>query len=214
VSDPLLATVRELEQRDAALAEQIDNLVALERAVAVVRTGAEAIAAFGKRLPAARAAAAEELEHAETEVARRTEVTRGAQTDLERARDDARADAERALATAEASLRTAMSRLGRARVEVAALEREAAENEQQAASLADQARVLAERIGERPEEDVERWGARARARVFADRTYAEAERQRLIAEAAELGSVVVGEPLAGSNVSAVRRRVEAALSAR
>jgi hypothetical protein len=105
--------------------------------------------------------------------------------------------------------------VARAREALAALEREAEANEAGAARLEKQSRELGGRLGELPEPGLERlepWGARARASVFAQRTHAEAERQRVIEEATELGSAATGESLAGSGVGAVRARVEAAWS--
>ena len=92
------------------------------------------------------------------------------------------------------------------------LEQEAAAAEAETAALVERARELSERVGVPFGDDVEQWAARARAAVFAQRTHAEGERQRIQTEASELASAVTGEPLVG-DVSRVRRAVEAALRA-
>jgi DNA repair exonuclease SbcCD ATPase subunit len=209
----LLAEVRDLERRDADLALKIEDLIALEHDIANLRSAAGAITIFSDALPEARLRALEEIRRAEEEAKRRAEAVRTADAELAAAKgDDARASAERAVATAETSRRTAESRLAHARDELATLEREAAANQTDSASIEARARALAERVGDTPEpglDGVERWGSRARAKVFAERTHAESERQQLITQANELGSAALGEPLLSSSVSEVRRQVEA-----
>jgi chromosome segregation ATPase len=216
VTQSLLDAIRELESHDAVLASEIAELMRLEREIAALRAGAEALLRFRVELPERSARAQAELQAAEAEVARRAEAVRSAQAEVARAKsDEARAAAERAVATAETSLRTAEARVAREREALAALEREAEANEAEAALLEEQARELGAGLGEMPEPGLERlepWGARVRASVFAQRTHAEAERQRVIEEATELGSAATGESLAGSGVEAVRARVESALS--
>jgi len=211
----LLAEVRDLERRDADLALKIEDLIGLEHDIANLRSAAGAISIFSDGFPEARLRALEEIRRAEEEAKRRAEAVRTADAELTAAKGDARASAERALATAETSRRTAESRLAHARDELATLEREAAANEADSASIEARARALAERVGDNPEpglDGVERWGSRARAKVFAERTHAESERQQLITQANELGSAALGEPLLSSSVSEVRRRVEKALN--
>lgn len=55
------------------------------------------------------------------------------------------------------------------------------------------------------------WGSRVHAALFVVRGQLEGERDRLVREANELGGAVLGEQLAGSNVTLVRRRLEEAL---
>ena len=67
---------------------------------------------------------------------------------------------------------------------------------------------------EAPGQDLEQlseWGSRVRAALFVVRGQLEGERDRLVREANELGSAVLGEQLAGSNVTLVRRRLEEVL---
>ena len=216
MAQSLLDAIRELETRDAVLAAEIDELVQLEREIAHLRDRAAAVRRFVAESPARRPRAETELADAEAALSRRADAVRTAEDALARTKnDDARVAAERAVATAHESLETAEAHVARARAELDALARETAATEQEAAALAERARALGRRVGIDPDagaDTIEPWGAAARAAVFAQRTHAETERQRLIAEAAELGSAVTGESLAGAGVGAVRARVEAALS--
>jgi chromosome segregation protein len=216
VAQSLLDAIRELEARDTVLAAEIDELVKLEREIAELRERAADVQRFLDELPERRARAEAELSDAEAAVAHRLESVRAAEEEPGRAKnDDARAVAERALATARESLATAEAHVARVREDIDGLTRAADAMEAEARELQDHALSVGARVGEEPEPGlagIEPWGAAARARVFAQRTHAEAERDRGIDEAAELGSVVTGESLAGAGVGAVRARVEAALN--
>jgi hypothetical protein len=59
--------------------------------------------------------------------------------------------------------------------------------------------------------EIVEWGGRAHAALFVVRGGLAVERERIVREAGELGSVVLGEPVAGSSVGAVRRLIERAL---
>ena len=216
MAQSLLDAIRELEARDIVLAAEIDELVELEREIADVRERAAAVQRFVGDLPDRRASIEAELADAEAAVVRRTDVVRAAEAELAQAKtDQARAVPERALATARESLATAEAHVARVRDDLEGLGRAATAVELEAAELEERALALGARVGEEPEPGpggVEPWGAAARAAVFAQRTHAEAERDRLIDEATELGSAVAGESLAGAGVAAVRARVEATLS--
>jgi chromosome segregation ATPase len=216
VAQSLLDAIRELEARDAVLAAEIDDLLQLEQEIADVRERAAAVQRFVAELPERRARSEAELADAEASVAHRADAVRAAEAELSSAKnDEARAAAERALATARESLATAEAHVARVGEDLEALTRAAEAMEREAAELEQQVRALAERVGEAPERGpagIEPWGAAARAAVFARRTHAEAERDRVIDEAAEVGSAVTGESLAGAGVGAIRARVEAALS--
>ncbi|MDQ3857803.1 MAG: hypothetical protein M3327_05050, partial [Actinomycetota bacterium] len=58
--------------------------------------------------------------------------------------------------------------------------------------------------------DVARWATEARAALFVARGRLAAEREALIRQANELGTVVLGEPLASQSAALVARRVEVA----
>jgi DNA repair exonuclease SbcCD ATPase subunit len=216
VAQSLLDAIRELEARDTVLAAEIDELVELERHIADLRERAAAVQRFHAELPEQRARAEAELADAEAAVAHRLEAVRAAEEEPARAKnDDARAAAELALATARESLATAQAHVSRVGEDLDGLTRAADAMEAEGRELEDRALAVGARVGGEPEPGlagIEPWGAAARAAVFAKRTHAEAERERGIDEAAELGSAVTGESLAGAGVGAVRARVEAALS--
>jgi chromosome segregation protein len=216
VAQSLLDAIRELEARDTVLAAEIDELVELEREIADLRERAAAVQRFHAEFPERRARAEAELAEAEAAVAHRLEAVHAAEEEPARAKsDDARAAAERALATARESLATAEAHVARVREDLDGLTRAADAMEAEGRELQDRALAVGARVGEEPEPGlggIEPWGAAARAAVFAQRTHAEAERERGIDEATELGSAVTGESLAGAGVRAVRARVEAALN--
>jgi chromosome segregation ATPase len=216
VAQSLLDAIRELEARDAVLAAEIDDLLQLEHEIADVRERAAAEQRFLAELPERRARADAELADAEAAVAHRTDAVRASEEELARTQnDEAHAAAERALATARESLATAEAHVARVGADLEGLTRAAEAMKKETAELDQRVLALGARVGEEPEpglEGIEPWGAAARAAVFARRTHAEAERDRLIDEAAEVGSAVTGESLAGAGVGAIRARVEAALS--
>jgi predicted nucleic acid-binding Zn-ribbon protein len=216
VAQSLLDAIRELEARDTVLAAEIDELVKLEREIAELRERAAEVQRFLGELPERRARAEAELADAEAAVTNRLESVRAAEQEPSRAKnDDARAVVERAVATARESLATAEAHVARVHDDIDGLTRAAGAMEAEARELEDRARAAGARVGEEPEPGlagIEPWGAAARAKVFAQRTHAEAERDRGIDEAAELGSAVTGESLAGAGVGMVRARIEAAMN--
>jgi DNA repair exonuclease SbcCD ATPase subunit len=216
MAQSLLDAIRELEARDTVLAAQIDELVTLEREIAELRERAEDVQRFLREMPERRARVEAELSDAEAAVAHRLDAVRAAEEEPARAKsDDARAAAERALATARESLATAEAHVARVREDIDGLTRTSNAMEAEARELQARALAVGGRVGEEPDAGlagIEPWGAAARAKVFAQRTHAEAERDRGIDEATELGSAVTGESLAGAGVGAVRARVEAALN--
>ncbi len=76
--------------------------------------------------------------------------------------------------------------------------------------------AIAERMGgapritdaPQPGDDLVDWGSRARAALYLARTSFEHEREQIVREAAEIGSSALGEPVYGSTVEAVLRRLE------
>ena len=60
--------------------------------------------------------------------------------------------------------------------------------------------------------EIEDWGGRAHAALFVVRGGLEAERQLIVDEANVLAGTVLQEPLAGSSVALVRRRLESVLA--
>jgi hypothetical protein len=107
-----------------------------------------------------------------------------------------------------------------------ALQNEAAQVEREAAGLEERARQLAGALRERPRlareageppaaglAGVSEWGSRAWAALFVARGSLMGEREAVIRQANELGSLVLGEPLTAAGAALVARRVEQSLSA-
>jgi chromosome segregation ATPase len=207
---PLLAVASELERRDAELAAQIDDLTQLEAEIAELRAVAERVAQFRAELPSLHERAEDEVRRALREIAVRHTAVCAAKTAVATAKD--RTAEERALATAETAYGDAKSRLERVREEKEKIDRRAVAAETEATQALELARKLASRVGGEVADDIEQWAARARAAVFAERTHAEAERQRIQQEASELAAAVTGEAIVG-DVPRVRRAVEAGLRA-
>lgn len=209
-----LETLRQLEEQDRALAAEISELIALEETVAELRAEAERIALNSSTLPVLRERAALEARVIEAEIVRRNDAVRAAEEMLATAKDeDAREYAERAVATARTALADAEARLARGREDAERLEADAQRAVLEIPRLETRAGELARSVDVEPEpglDGIERWGARARAAIFAKRTHAEGERAQVLHEAAEIGSSALGEPMFSGSVSAVRSRVEAA----
>ena len=204
---PLLAAARELERRDGELAARIHELTQLEAEIAELRTDVERVTRFRAELPSLRERAEDEVRRAWKDVAVRHTERCTRETAVATAKDGKAA--ERELATAESAYADAKSRLERVREEKERIERRAVAAAADAACALERARELSKRAGGEVGDGVEQWAARARAAVFAERTHAEGERQRVQIEASELASAVTGEPLVG-DVPRVRAAVEAA----
>jgi hypothetical protein len=98
----------------------------------------------------------------------------------------------------------------------AELERTAAACTRDVPSLAERARRVSAEVPELPPEptgleELAGWASRARAHLFVAIGQLDAQRERVIREAAELGTAVLGEPVYGATPEQVRKRVEGAL---
>jgi chromosome segregation ATPase len=210
-----IAELEALQARDDELAGRRERLRELAADVAAIRGRAEAIDTFfsaypaeDERLRANLAEARADLEHREAE---RAEARRA----LEHARDDeARELARRAITRADDHVAVATARLEAAEAARAELERAAAalpgelpELEERAAAIAAGADGVPEaRSG--PRELVE-WASHAQAELFVSAGQVDAQRDRVVREANELASMLLGEPTYGSTVAQALRRVAA-----
>ena len=197
-ADAVGARARELDESFASLPELHAGLQREETA------GHDALAD-------ARAALAEaERRLAETGGSRRAEKKREqAELDLGHARE-AVAEAERRVERVVARRGELGAEERRWRAEIPALVTEA----QAVAGELDDVTGLSESGRIQPEEDLrglEAWAGRVRAALLVVSSRLVAERERLVREATELGAAVLGEPVEGSSVERVRRRVEQAL---
>jgi SWI/SNF-related matrix-associated actin-dependent regulator 1 of chromatin subfamily A len=208
----LLAYARELEAEDAALAEAVARLDELRSAATGLRGRAEHAMGFLTRLPGAREAASQAVAEAEAELERRLADLRAAEAELERASKE-----EAVLAARRAVVRTgdlaggAERKLGRLRAEAEALEEEARALNAELPELDRIAGELATKVDGLPEPEAigaAAWAIRAEAALFVARSGLEAQRERVVRQANELGASAFGEPLVSASVSLVRERLE------
>jgi dTMP kinase len=217
VDERALAEVRLLASRDADLAEQAARLRGLGDEAEAIRARAEAIESFfagypdeEKRRRAATDRARQELDRWRAEAARAGE-------EVEAARDEQeRATAERALRRADDRVAVAETAVAAAAEAEAELERTAAALTEEVPSLEQRAARVAQAFPEagRPSGGLRalvEWASGVRASIFVAVGQLEQQRERLIREAIELGTNLVGEPLYGSTTAQVRDRVEATL---
>ena len=228
MTDARLDLVRELERADGEVAGVLAELDQLYAATEAVRGRTLELEEFFARIPSARAAAAEAVETAEREVAAAEETAESAATELHAAEHAAAAErlaaARRFDVRARDTLAVARRRRDGARAERERLEAAAAEAERDRPELLARAGELAASLRERPRlaadagagpgaslETVSDGAAAARAALLVARSSLATERDAVIRQANELGSLVLGEPLAPSATSTVARRVERAL---
>jgi hypothetical protein len=220
VTGDSLAELQALARRDAELRAESDRVRTVDASVAALRERAETLAAFFAGLPERRQRAETELAGTNGEVERRQRELREAEDELAQARGDEdrelAAHARERAADHLAVARAAADRAAAAREE---LEREAAEAPRELAALRAEAALLAGApAGVPPPSDDDPaalvdWASRAHASLFVASGSLDAQRDRLVREASELGSLLLGEPTYGSTVEQVAARVEAALRA-
>jgi DNA repair exonuclease SbcCD ATPase subunit len=216
VDERAIQELRGLERRDAELSERVERFHRLASDVAAIRARAEAIDAFFAGYPEAEDRARRVLEAAESELADRRVAVESAQTAVANARDDeGRAAAERALARAADSLAVAEGRVSRAVAERDELERDAAALPADLPTLAGRAREIAAELAAEAPDDAPRelveWAAHAQATLFVAAGQLDTQRDRVIREANELATMLIGEPTYGATPAQARARVEATL---
>jgi chromosome segregation ATPase len=208
----LLAYARELEAEDTALAEAIARLDELRSAATGLRGRAEHAMDFLARLPGAREAAAQAVAEAEAELERRVGDLRNAEAELERAsKEEAVLAARRAVVRTRDLAAGAERKLERLRGEAETLEEEARAVNTELPELDRVAGELATKLDGLPEPGTigpAAWAARAEAALFVARSGLEAQRERVVRQANELGASAFGEPLVSASVSLVRERLE------
>jgi chromosome segregation ATPase len=231
VTDARLDFIRELERADEEVGALLAELDELYAATADVRTRALELEALAARLPAAQTVAATALEEARREVGTARETAQQAADELhtaEEARDPERlAAAQRFDVRARDSLAMAERRVNEAAQEARRLESEAAAAAREAQKVEARAGELARALSQRPRlaaeagatpssglPGVSDWAGRARAALLVARSSLAAERDAVIRQANELGSLVLGEPLAPVATATVARRVERELGER
>ena len=201
----LVSHAAELERRDAEVAEGLESLAEVADRAAALRARAAEIRETLERLPddldeLGRRAdeASAELEAARTEAAQADERVVALSRSRRRKKEELdRAEREGALRATEPGLRDEADELARAGTSIAG-------------ELARMHRVP-DAAGLQPGKslaELEEWGLLVRSAVLVARGTLETERERIVVEANVLAAGALGEPLAGSSVALVRRRLE------
>ena len=213
MNERAVADLRSLARRDEHLAAEAERLRELDGQVAAVRTAAEAVDAFFAAYPEEEARRRSAVSDAEGELERRRAQLRAAEGELAAAADeDARAHAEHAVERGRDHVAVAEAALERARAAAQELERDAARLptdvprlEQKAGAIADEVpHVPPAPTGPRALVD---WASHAHAQLFVAAGQLDAQRERVIREANELASMLLGEPTYGSTVAQLAERI-------
>ncbi|HLM33704.1 MAG TPA: hypothetical protein VK285_06510 [Gaiellaceae bacterium] len=226
-----LAFLRKLEGTDATLSAAEAELAELAGEVERVRLRAAELEEFLSRLPVERERLQADRVDAEQQSARALRAKDEASeslADAERGRSaEAVAEARRAVIRTQDALRMADRRVSELGEEFAKLDGAAANAIREAAELETRAHRLAAAFGEHPRlaeqgtsgplpglTGIVEWGSAARAALFVARGGLSSEREAVIRQASELGSVLLDEPLLAARPAIVLRRVEELKAAR
>jgi hypothetical protein len=205
-----LSELRSLAGRDAELSTRAAELSRIDGEVAAIRTRAEASEAFLAAYPEEDGRRREELQAAEQDLEGRRRALADAEQALAASADDeARELAERARAREADHVAVAQARVDRSEAALAELQGTAALVPEERSQVYEQARGLP---GLRPPADaasIVDWASRAHAELFVAAGQVDAERERVIREANELASMLVGEPTYGATVAQALARVDA-----
>jgi chromosome segregation ATPase len=206
--------LRRLAAQDDEQTARERRLQELDATARELRERAETLESFFAGYDEAEQRVLSAVEAVEAEAARRREQVAEAEAVLAAERDEERRGlARRALARAQDHLSVAEAGVARAHVDAAQLERDAAAWERELPKLEERAARLS---GDLP--DVEppgqgaqaliAWTSLAHAALFVAIRQLETERERVIREANELASALLGDPTYGSTVAQALARVE------
>jgi chromosome segregation ATPase len=213
VDDRALSELRGLAARDAELAERSGEIARRDAEVVAIRARAEEIEAALAALPAEQRSREAEVDEARAELERRREELAHAERVLEEAQGEEEREHERhAVDRAADHIAVAQARLDRAGAALAELERETQDLPLELEQLEARARGLAEApdlAGSLAE-----WASRAHAEAFVAAGQIDTERERIIREANELATMLLGEPAYGSTPAQALARVEGLTSGR
>ena len=205
--------LRLLAERDAELARETERLQGLDLQVAALRARAEAIDAFFAAYPEEERRRRAEADAAEDELRRRRAELAEAERELDAARDGAeRERARSAVSRASDHVVVAAAALERAAASAGELERDASTLPEELPLLEARARAIADtaRHIPQPPEGVRalvEWASHAHAELFVATRQLASERERLIREANELATSLLGEPTYGSTIAQLAQRV-------
>lgn len=207
VDDRALSELRALAARDAELAERRAEIAHRDGEAAAIRNRAEEIDAALAAHPAERRSREAELDDAREELERRRGEHAHAERVLEEAQsEDDREHARRALGRALDHIAVAQARLDRAGAALAALEVDARDLPAQLEELEARARALSG--APQVAGPLVEWASRTHAEAFVAGGQIDGERERIIREANELASMLLGEPTYGSTPGQALARVE------
>jgi chromosome segregation ATPase len=208
----MVDALRELVRRDRDEAKESERLHALDAEVAELRTRAEAVAEFfatardeEHRLGVAEQEARREAERRDAEVAEaEDELTRvGNETERMHAEQRLRRARDHTEIAARAAERAAEDRV--------AYERTAEELARELPQLEARAHELVREIPSElpaPIGDLIDWTSRAHAALFVAASQVDARRERVVREANELATALLGEPTYGSTPEQALAQVE------
>jgi DNA repair exonuclease SbcCD ATPase subunit len=205
-----LDELRRLADQDAELSERALEARRLDEEIGAIRSRAEAIEASLADFPERQARVGTELEAAAEDLdARRRELADAERALAAAGDDDAREHAERACKRAADHVAVARARTDRAEAAVDDLTREAERLPAEAARLSERAGALP---GVEPPQDgssLVDWASHAHAELFVTARQLDAQRERVIREANELATMLVGEPTYGATAAQALARAEA-----
>jgi chromosome segregation ATPase len=199
--------LRGLAALDTELTERASALRGSDALVAALRARAEQIDVLLTTYPEEEVRRDEELNDAHEELDRRREELAAARQTLAEARDDdARVHAEHAVARAVDHIAVAEERISRAQSSHDELQRDAAALPGEIVELEDRAGT----VRDVPPFDgsLIDWAARAHAELFVAAGQIDVQRERVIREANELASMLLGEQIYGATVAQALARVE------
>ena len=200
--------LRRLADLDAVLTAGAARLRGLDDEVAAIRARADAIDAFFASYAEEESRRSRELSEAENELAgRREELARAERRLAESDDEEARIHAEHAVARALDHIAVAESRIGRARAAHESLERDASVLPLELGELEARARAVPDvpPLGS----SLVEWASHAHAELFVAAGQVAVQRERVIREANELSTMLLGEPTYGATVAQSLARVEA-----
>jgi chromosome segregation ATPase len=207
-----LHELKALAARDARLADDAERVHELDAQIRALRVRAEAIDAFFAAYPEEERRRRELADTARLELAeRRTELAH-AEAELETAHDEARERAQSAVTRARDHVAVAEAALARETAAIAELERDASSLPEEVALLEERARVVAHEVPDRPAppagvRELVEWASHAHAELFVAAGQLDAQRERVIREANELATMLLGEPTYGSTVEQLTERL-------
>jgi chromosome segregation ATPase len=210
VDERALGELRRLADEDRVLSDRANEVRRLDGEIGAIRSRAEAIDASLDALPEQEARDRAELEAAGEAVEARLRQQAEAEQVIAAARDDdARADAERARSRAADHVAVARARADRAAAAVADVRRDAERLPKEAAELNERAAALAGVERPRGDSSLVDWAAHAHAELLVEASQLDAQRERLIREANELATMLVGEPTYGATAAQALARARA-----